>query len=432
MEFFEAGKTHLERAAIAANRTGKTTMSAYETVCHLTGLYPTWWKGKMFNRAVDWWAASDTTETTRDILQVAMLGKADHWGTGMIPKELIVGEPTKRRGVPDAVETIIVKHISGNNSQISFKAYDQGREKFQGTKKDGISLDEEPTPAIYFESLTRLMATKPGEDDGTMICTFTPLKGMSSVVLMYLNESNPNRFSLSMGFDHVPHLSDESKKRLIASFPPHERDARTKGIPQLGSGAIYPVPESDIVVEDFPIPDHWPRAYAMDVGWNRTAAGWYAKNPDTNVIYRYGEHYRGQAEPSIHAQAIKSRGDWIPGVIDPASRGRSQNDGTQILQSYLDLGLDLTPAFNGVESGIYEVWQTLSTGQLKVFKSCQNWLTEFRLYRRDENGKIVKENDHCMDETRYFVMSGRDIMKTKPVKKTSEIVYTTGSQGWMG
>lgn len=433
-EFFAAGKAYLERGAIAANRVGKTTMSVYEASLHLTGLYPDWWVGKRFSYAVDWWAASDTSETTRDILQLAFLGPILQFGTGMIPKDLIVGDPTRRRGVADSVDTVRVQHSSGGISTLSFKSYDQGREKFQGTKKDGITLDEEPTPQIYFECLTRIMSTEPGEDDGTLICTFTPLKGMSAVVLMYLNEQNMNRFVLTMGFDHVPHLSEDSKRKLIESFPPHERDARSKGTPQLGSGAIYPIPESDVIIDDLKIEDHWPRAYAMDVGWNRTAVAWFAQNPDTKVYYMYGEHYRGQAEPSVHAYAVKSRGDWIQGVIDPASRGRAQRDGSQLLQTYIDMGLKLSTAFNGVESGIYEVWQMLSGGQLKVFRSCQNWIQEFRLYRRDDNGKIVKENDHLMDTTRYFVMSGKEIMKTKPVQKKETHIYNMGSsgQGWMG
>ncbi|MHB8483957.1 MAG: phage terminase large subunit family protein, partial [Nitrospiria bacterium] len=323
-------------------------------------------------------------------------------------------------------------HESGGVSQLSFKSYDQGREKFQGTKKHGISLDEEPDPKIYFECLTRIMATSPDEEDGTMICTFTPLKGMSAVVLMYLNEQNPNRFTLTMGFDHVPHLNETSKAKLLASFPPHERDARSKGIPQLGSGAIYPVPESDIIVPDMEIPDHWPRVYGMDVGWNRTAAIWGAIDRTNDIVYLYGEHYRGQAEPSIHAAAIRARGEWIPGVVDPAARGRGQKDGGQLLQDYIDLGLNLEVAFNGVESGIYEVWQRLSSGRLKVFKSCQNWLSEFRLYRRDEQGKIVKENDHLMDATRYLVMTGLERAKTKPTKKREFVSGSGQPQGWMG
>lgn len=436
LAFFEAGKTHMERAAIAANRVGKTTLSAYETTLHLTGRYPEWWNGRRFDHPVEWWAASDTGETTRDILQLELMGKIDHLGTGMIPREFIIGEPSRRRGVADAIDTARIKHISGGESNLSFKSYDQGREKFQGTKKHGISLDEEPNMGVYTESLTRLMATAPGEEDGIMLCTFTPLQGMSAVVLSFLNEPNPNRFVSTFGFDDAPHLSEESKAKLLAAFPPHERDARSKGIPQLGSGAIYPVPESDFVVDDFALPDHWPRVFGQDVGWNRTAAPWGAWSRESDVIYLYAEHYRGQAEPAVHAEAIKARGAWIPGVIDPASRGRTQDDGFQLLQMYKDLGLDLEIANNAREAGIYEVWTRLSTGRLKVFRSLGNWLQEFRLYRRDEKGQIVKQNDHLMDATRYLVMSGLARAKVKPVQKPAgqSYLYSAGGQGtgWMG
>jgi phage terminase large subunit-like protein len=355
----------------------------------------------------------------------------------MIPKDYIVGEPSRRRGVSDAVDTVNVRHISGGISTLAFKSYDQGRDKFQGTKKDGVSLDEEPPLAVYTECLTRLMATVPGQEDGTMLCTFTPLMGMSVVVLMFLNEPSPDRFVLTMGFDDAPHLSPESKAKLLAAFPPHERDARSKGIPRLGSGAIFPVPESEFIVNDFEIPAHWPRAYGMDVGWNRTAVPWGAINRDTDTVYLYSEHYRGEAEPSIHATAIKARGDWIPGVLDPAARGRSQIDGTQLVTLYKNLGLDVEFANNAVEAGIYEVWQRLSTGRLKVFKSMTNWLDEYRLYRRDEKGRIVKEKDHLMDATRYLIMSGLARAKVKPNDQPVKPAIEWGSYGgtgtgWMG
>lgn len=183
MEFFKAGATHQERAAIAGNRCGKTIMSCYETALHLTGLYPHWWEGRRFTHPVDWWAAGETTETTRDILQFELLGPLDQLGTGMIPKSCIIGEPTRRRGVADAIDTAKVRHVSGGVSSLGFKSYDQGREKFQGTAKHGISLDEEPDSSVYFECLARLMTT-----NGLMICTFTPLLGMSEIVQLFLPE----------------------------------------------------------------------------------------------------------------------------------------------------------------------------------------------------------------------------------------------------
>ena len=215
-------------------------------------------------------------------------------------------------------------------------------------------------------------------------------------------------------WDETPHLDAAAKEALLASYSPHERDARTKGIPQLGSGAIYPIPESEIICKPFDLPAYWPRGYGMDVGWNRTDAVWGAHDRETDVVYLYSEHYRGNAEPSIHADAIRSRGVWMQGVIDPASRSRGQKDGEQLLVSYVDLGLRLGLADNGRETGLLEVWQRLSTGRLKVFDSLQNWLMEYRLYRRDDKGNVVKERDHLMDATRYLVISGIAAMQLDP------------------
>ena len=152
------------------------------------------------------------------------------------------------------------------------------------------------------------------------------------------------------------------------------------------------------------------------------------------MIYLYSEHYMGQQEPVLHAQAIKSRGSWIRGVIDPAARGRSQVDGTQLIEIYRQCGLNLEPAINVVETGIYAVWQLMSSGKLKVFRSLGNWLSEFRLYQRDQDGKIAKQNDHLMDATRYLIMSGRERMRTKPQPAKQDLVYSfpgQSSQFWM-
>lgn len=224
-----------------------------------------------------------------------------------------------------------------------------------------------------------------------------------------------SKYMVQAGWDDVPHLAESQKRKLLAGYLPHERDARTKGTPSLGAGAIYPVPESEIVVAPFQIPAYWPRSFGMDVGWNRTAVIWSAIDRNTDTAYLYAEHYRGQAEPTIHAAAIKARGAWIPGAIDPASRGRNQDDGTFLLEQYRAHGLNLTPANNAREAGIYAVLDRLSTARLKVFSTCLNWLGEYRLYRRDEKGKIVKEYDHLMDATRYLVASGLAIATVQPM-----------------
>lgn len=224
-----------------------------------------------------------------------------------------------------------------------------------------------------------------------------------------------SRYLVQAGWGDVPHLDERTQRELLASTPPYLRDARSKGAPSLGAGAIYPVAESEITVPPFAIPRFWRRVYGLDVGWNRTAAVWGAIDPADGTAYLYAEHYRGQAEPVVHAEAIKARGAWIPGVIDPASRGRAQTDGEQLLALYRGFGLALTPANNAVEAGLFDVWERLSTGRLKVFATCRNWLAEYRLYRRDEAGRIVKKFDHLMDATRYLVRSGLPLATVEPV-----------------
>lgn len=196
------------------------------------------------------------------------------------------------------------------------------------------------------------------------------------------------------------------KADLEKSIPAYQLEARRRGMPMLGSGAIYPVSESRYMVDDFAIPTWWKLAYGMDVGWNRTAAVWGALDPQSDVVYLYSEYYQGEAEPASHGLAIRARGDWIPGAIDPAARGRSQVDGIKLLQSYRSLGLDVVPADNAVEAGILNVLLRMTSGRLKVFKSLTNWQSECRQYHRDEKGKLVKDFDHLMDATRYLLQTG--------------------------
>lgn len=216
-------------------------------------------------------------------------------------------------------------------------------------------------------------------------------------------EISPSRYTVTAGWDDVPHLDEKTKKELLASTMPHLRDARSKGTPSLGSGAIYPIPPSEIMVDEFQIPKFWPKCYALDVGWKKTAVVWGAWDRTADIVYLYAEHYRGEAQPATHVAAIQARGKWIPGVIDPAANGRNVHDGAQLLQDYIELGLNLQPADNLVESGLFAVLGRLQTGRLKIFRSMQRWFAEYQIYRRDEKGQIVKANDHLMDCTRYLI-----------------------------
>lgn len=436
--FFELGATYSERLFLAANRVGKTTAGAYETALHLTGRYPDWWKGRRFNKPVLAWAGGDTSKTTRDIQQLELLGPPGDFGTGMIPGELLVDTKTKA-GIPDAIEVVYVRHVSGKCARLLFKSYDQGRKSWQGTKPDVIWCDEEPPMDVWTEIQMRLMATAPGEVGGIAYLTFTPLEGWTEVVNSFLRKPAADaapiktKVYIQCDWTQVPHLSQTEIDRLIATLPAYQLEARSKGVPSIGEGAIYPVSESLIKVEPFQIPDHWPRAFGLDVGWNLTAAMWRAHDRDTDTIHLFDEYRGEKAPPIIHAESIKSRGEWIRGVIDPASFGRGQADGEQLIELYRKLGLDLSPANNRVEPGIQEMYQRMSLGKLKVWSTCRGWWGEFPMYRR-KNGVVVKENDHSLDASRYAVVSGADVQKTKVETKVNAESWLRGygSAGWAG
>ncbi len=185
MEFFRATAVHQECALIAGNRTGKTTAVCYAGTLHLTGLYPLWWQGRRWSRPTVGWASGEDSKGVRESLQPTLIGPMEAVGTGLIPASRIIRAAPKS-GVPDAVDFAEVRHISGGTSRLVFKAYEQGRESFQSAKIDFGILDEEPPLAIYSEILTRTIATVPGEANGLLMFSFTPLKGLSETVLQFL------------------------------------------------------------------------------------------------------------------------------------------------------------------------------------------------------------------------------------------------------
>jgi phage terminase large subunit-like protein len=422
IEFFNAGKNNRQRLLMAANRVGKTMAAGCEITYHLTGVYPAWWLGRRFQNPQDWWVAGKDSSTVRVILQELLLGPVGEFGTGLIPYDKLDFETLKDAKKADTpIDKFRVKHKSGNYSTVEFKSYDAGRKSFEGTARS-IWLDEEPPLSVYTECLLRTMT---GEN--MLMMTFTPLQGISETITTFLGSTSfetlvekpqvgDGKYVVMASWDDVPHLNADAKRELLASIPPYQRDARSRGIPQLGAGVIYPIPESEYLVDPFTIPATWKRAYGMDVGWNRTAGLWGAEDPNTGIWYLYSEHYKGEAEPSIHAQSIHSRGKWIIGAIDTAARGRSQVDGDNLMSMYQDLGLQLVGADKSVETGLYTCWQLLSEGRIKVFKTLTNFMNEIRIYRRDEKGRVIKTNDHLMDGFRYLMMTGRNHAQTEPAE----------------
>lgn len=424
-ECFRDGKDYRTRCFMGGNGTGKTYgVGAFELVLHLTGDYPAWWDGLVFDHPINAWCAADTRETVRDTIQKYLLGDVpemgrDALGTGMIPRSKI-GRVKFVNGTNDSCDIVTVKHSSGGWSQLGFKSYDQGRKKFQGTNKHFILLDEEPPTGIYEECLQRGRGC-----DGRLLMTYTPLSGWTYVVdqMMGWEELNKKGASIKTvhcDWDDVPHLDEEWKRNQLAQTRPHMRKARKAGIPNAGIGMVYPMEEEDYVIKPVPLPAHWRRCFGFDGGFHNTAAVWIAWDKDEDVAYVYADYKRGEVSTEAHAIALMARGDWIPGVGDAASLANpGSGKAEKLIQTYKALGVDMVlpdKSSGSVDAGIQEVYSRLNSGRLKVFNTCQKLLAEIRRYRYNEKQQIVKENDHIMDALRYAIADGLKRATTQRVR----------------
>lgn len=410
MMFLAAGETEGERAFIAANRVGKTLTGLYEMVLHCTGRYPHWWKGRRFKHAVECWLVGETVDTIRDTMQQDLMGRGEMW-TGLIPRDCVAKKPDAMQGCTGGFGQYYINHVSGGVSRIVTKTYNSGVEAFKGASVHVVMLDEQCPLNIYTECQMRTVTTR-----GIVYLTFTPDNGPTDTVMYFIED--PYRFKVKVGWKDVPHLTLEMRSEMIKKIPPHLIACKTEGEVYLGIGAIYPISASEIMCEplDYKTLKTMPKAFGFDPGWNKTAAVWGAYEKSSDTIYLYSEYYQGETLVAAHAKGIKARGSWIPGIADPATEyGGKGKDGIGFLPLYEEEGINLMMANNKDKEGrIFQVFERLSTGRLKVCSTLKNWFHEYGMYRRDDNGKIVKKNDHLMDATTYLVVHMLDIMEYEP------------------
>lgn len=420
-EFHDAGRTHQERMLCAANRVGKTKSAAAEIAYHLTGDYPEWWTGRRFNEPVLAWTGSPTNETSRDIVQVELVGGVgEKLGTGSVPKSKIVGAPSMRQaGVKNVIDTFQVRHRLGGLSTCSMKTYEQGWQKFQGTAPHCVWLDEEPDDYMIFsECQTRVLTSK-----GIILVTFTPLLGNTELV-QHFHNGGDGIYIKNATWDDAPHLSQEDKERMAKSYRAHERDARTQGIPMLGEGAVFPVSDSEISEDPFEIPGHWARIKGCDFGIDHPAAGVeIAWDRDQDIIHVI-DCYKKEGESAPYHAAWFNKGIYakaIPVSWPHDGMNREKSGGEQIANAYRSQGVNMlsksarypkvpgkdeTGGAQPVEPIIDEVLERMITGKFKVFSNQRAWFEEKRSYHR-KNGRLSTYSDDILKATFYAVMMKR-------------------------
>lgn len=243
-----------------------------------------------------------------------------------------------------------------------------------------------------------------------------------------------SRAVIRMTIDDAEHYTPEEKAEIIASYPEHEREARAKGIPQLGSGRVFPIAESNIKVQAFQIPDHWYQIGGLDFGYDHPfAAVKLAWDRDSDVIYVTHCYAERLKTPLIHAAAVKPWGEWVPWAWPHDGLQHDKGSGEALKDQYAGHGLNMLheraryeDGGSGVEAGITEMLERMQTGRWKVFEHLEDWFAEFRMYHRVD-GLIVKEKDDRISASRYATMMKR--FADTPPKAAEPVSYGRG--GWM-
>ena len=441
-DFVKATATYHETCLCAANQIGKTYTGTDIDAIHLLGDYPDDWEGHSFAFPPMCWGLGYSMEKTRDLLQKAIFGEytaGDGFAGGLVPKDRIESWESAT-GTPNAMRTVRVRHKSGGIAVIQFWSYSQGQHAIMGDVVDWVHIDEEPKDqTIRPQVLTRTINGDKGRG-GRIIYTFTPENGRTDLVIKFMDDPSPDQFFMMKGWADAPHMTKEKCARLIAQYPEHQRDMRTKGIPMLGHGRIYDLGDEFIECEPFNIPDHWLVINGMDFGWDHPQA--HVKlviNPDTQDIYVTKAYKASKVSANDAWGSVKDWATDIPTAWphDGLQMEKGRDDAVQQKVHYERAGFTMLADMatwppvadpkkaghmktggNSVEQGIYELTDIMRKGKLKVFSGLVAWFEEFRQYHRDDKGKISKVRDDLLDATRYAYMMRRFAVRIGSVGNT--------------
>lgn len=237
--------------------------------------------------------------------------------------------------------------------------------------------------------------------------------------------SEHNALYLHFTMDDNPSLSAKTRERYRSMFSGVFYQRFIEGKWVAAQGLVYPF--AGELLCDVPSVEFEEWAVSCDYGTvNPTSIGlWGLHN---GCWYRVDEYYYNsrttgeQRTDEEHYRALEKlcEGKKISKmVVDPSA--------ASFIAVIARHGrFDVVPAKNDVTDGIRQVSTVLKEGKIKICKSCTDAVREFSLYRWNDDlsrDAPVKENDHAMDDIRYFVST------VMPLRNTSGSAFCAVSRG---
>ena len=285
--------------------------------------------------------------------------------------------------------------------------------KIRGMTLQGAYCDE---LTLYGENFFTMMLSRLSEPNAKLFATTNPDTPMHWLNKKYIERGHELNMLL-MAFlidDNTfldPNYVEELKKEYVGVF----YDRFIRGLWVVAEGLVYPrFSKADNVTED--IPESGTYYISIDYGTlNPFSAGlWCVSDGKAVRIKEYyhsgrdtkrqltDEEYHAALEKLIQytdSEGILQEYEIDRVVIDPSA--------ASFIACMRRHGkFRVKHAVNTVIDGIRNVTSMLNSQRLFIHSSCKDSIKEFGLYSWDDKAqedKVIKENDHAMDDIRYFV-----------------------------
>ena len=423
LKFLAAGGAGAhQRLIYGGNQTGKTAVCAAEVAWHASGNYPDWYVGHKFSKPVRIWSIGESTVLVRDTMQRWLCGPRNDFGTGTIPLESFAKAPVMVPGGTGAIDTVFVTHATDGKpdgtSELSFKSFEQRREKLQSESVDFIWIDERPDELLYNELYARTIAT-----NGHLIVSYTPIGEGAAAGLTYrfLSEPAADRAVFRIAGEEAKHISAARREEVAAGLPDEERETRLEGVPQLGTGPIFPVELLPAIVKNVNVDDqavipNWTKwCVGIDFGFDHPfAAVLIAWDAQTGHVWVLDSFAMTRSSALYHVQRIHAmtKGLRVPVSWPHDGSTHDKGSGLALKDQYKNFGANMLPTHavnrssgkNDLLPSIEEIRELMYSGRLTVAAHNTELIEEIRHYHRDHDYRVSKQRDDLISAFRYAVM----------------------------
>lgn len=386
----------LFRWLFGGNQSSKTYTNMMDLALLIQDFHPVQFRPKGVH-----WACIESWEQVRDILWEENLKK-------FIPAHAIFNISFGQDKVPRKI-------FLNNGHLLEFKAFNQGRELFQGRAVDSIHCDEQchhDFQAILEEMQARLL-----KKDGYLSWGMTPI--VPQPELEERIESLPDTdevFQIDLNGNRISqggYILDKRIDQIIAQWPVETQATRIRGEFASFYGAVFKTYSRRVhVVPAFRIPKEWRRYRAFDFGFtNPFVCLWLAKDNDENW-YVYREYYQAQTSIAEHIRMVKllSKGEkYVDCYADP----ENAEDRAEMKKA----GIPTRPAKKDVARSIELVQSKLKVkdnGKPSLFflRTCKHTTKEVAVYHYPKGTSAnnpkdvpVSKDDHTVAALRYGLYS---------------------------